>query len=143
MKINSKTKGLSAERDVAKLIFDFTGIKLIRNLEQTRSGGHDLIVHPDEVGPVADNFRQLAIESKRYQQANPCNIKKWWEQTVEQAERASYLEPILIYRADRRDWTVIAPLHYVRPDFGVSNDISLTMAMSIPVFCCIVREKGR
>jgi Holliday junction resolvase len=141
MKINSKTKGSSAERDVAKLIFDYTGIKLIRNLEQTRSGGYDLIVHPDEVGPVSDNFRRLAIESKRYRQADPVDIKGWWKQTVFQAEMAE-LEPILIYRADRRDWTVIAPLHYVRPDFGMSDAFDLTLSMSIHVFCCIVREKG-
>lgn len=80
MSINSRAKGASAEREFAGLIHDWSGVRLIRNLEQTRSGGHDLIVHPDEVGSVADSFRKLAIECKRYQAATDAQIQKWWAQ---------------------------------------------------------------
>ncbi len=136
--INSRTKGSAAEREVSKIIEEHTGIKLIRNLEQVRSGGHDLIVHNDCTGTVADNFRRLAIESKRYNVVNPADITRWWSQATYQAEMCE-LTPVLIYRADRRDWTAVVPLHYIRDDFFVNNE--LTVSMSIPVFCCIVREK--
>ena len=46
MSINSRQKGAGAEREFAGLVHDWSGVSLIRNLKQTRSGGHDLIVHP-------------------------------------------------------------------------------------------------
>ena len=42
--VNSQRKGASAEREVAGLIALNLGIKLKRNLEQTRGGGHDLVL---------------------------------------------------------------------------------------------------
>ncbi|MEI7996936.1 MAG: hypothetical protein WCH01_18740 [Methylococcaceae bacterium] len=59
---------------------------MIRNLEQSRSGGHDLVVHPDEARQVADSFRALAIECKRYGKVTPSLIKRWWQQAREQAQ---------------------------------------------------------
>ena len=42
--VNSQRKGASAEREVAGLIALNLGIKLKRNLEQTRGGGHGLVL---------------------------------------------------------------------------------------------------
>ncbi|MEQ1638799.1 MAG: hypothetical protein ABL903_19240 [Methylococcales bacterium] len=83
MPINSRTKGAAAEREFSNLINDHAGIKLIRNLEQSRSGGHDLVVHPEESGIVADGFRTLAIECKRYSSVTPGLISLWWMQAGE------------------------------------------------------------
>jgi hypothetical protein len=69
--INGRNKGASSEREFCKLVYEWSGVRLIRNLEQSRSGGHDLIVHGDEVGQVADSFRTLAIECKRYRKVTP------------------------------------------------------------------------
>jgi hypothetical protein len=71
MTINSRNKGAGAELEFSNIIFQWAGIRLIRNLEQSRSGGHDLVVHPDEAGQVADSFRALAIEVKRYGKVTP------------------------------------------------------------------------
>lgn len=42
MAINSRNKGASAEREFSNIIYQWAGIRLIRNLEQSRSGGFDL-----------------------------------------------------------------------------------------------------
>lgn len=139
MTINSRNKGASAEREFSNIIFQWSGIRLIRNLEQSRSGGFDLIVHPEEVGQIADSFRTLAIECKRYGKVTPGLIKTWWQQAREQAQ-PDRLYPVLAYRADRQDWLVIAPLHLVNPDLTESLDLECTVSMSIPALCSIVRE---
>jgi hypothetical protein len=101
MTINSRAKGAGAELEFSNIVYHWSGIRLIRNLEQSRSGGHDLIVHSDEVGQVADSFRSLAIECKRYSTITPGLIKTWWQQARDQAEH-NRLQPILAYRADRQ-----------------------------------------
>ena len=52
--VNSQRKGASAEREVAGLIALNLGIKLKRNLEQTRGGSLDLISNgKDQHWPIA------------------------------------------------------------------------------------------
>lgn len=137
--VNSRAKGAGAEREVAGIIQDYTGVKLVRNLEQTRSGGHDLLVHPDETGSVADAFRALAIECKRYNSVTPGLIKRWWLQAVAQAEPLQ-LQPILIYRADRQDWQAMASLQLINPELTRSTDLEYTATMSIQALCHIIRD---
>lgn len=139
MTINSRNKGASAERAFAGLIQDWTGVRLIRNLEQTRSGGHDLIVHPDETGPAADAFRQLAIECKRYQTATDAQIAKWWTQALVQADDAGLI-PILAYRANRASWRVVAPISLVNNRMTQSRQIPYTVALSVEGFCHVISE---
>ncbi len=141
MRINSRAKGASAEREFAGLVQDWASVKLIRNLEQTRSGGHDLIVHPDEIGSVADAFRRLAIECKRYQTATDAQIQKWWAQAVKQASEAG-LTPILAYRANRSSWRVVVPLVLLNPAHTLSNNIQYTAALSVEGFCHALTESS-
>ncbi len=139
MRINSRAKGASAEREFAGLIRDWTGVRLIRNLEQTRSGGHDLIVHPDEVGPVAEAFCRLAIECKRYQTATDAQIAKWWAQAVAQADAAG-LTPSLAYRANRSAWRVLVPISLVNPAHTQTAGIEHAATLSVEGFCYLMRE---
>ncbi len=137
--VNSRTKGAGAEREVAGIIQEYAGVKLVRNLEQTRSGGHDLIVHSDESGCVADAFRTLAIECKRYSSVTPGLIKRWWLQAVAQAEPLQ-LHPVLIYRADRQDWQAVAPLNLINPSLTNSNGFEYTATITIPALCHVIRD---
>ena len=89
--INSRTKGASAEREVFKIISDSLGIKVERNLVQTREGGSDTVVG------------DWAIEVKRQE---TLSINAWWEQAVEQALRVNK-KPMLIYRKSRMPWKVV------------------------------------
>ena len=137
MTINSRNKGAGAELEFSNIIYQWSGIRLIRNLEQSRSGGHDLIVHADEVGPVADSFRSLAIECKRYGKVTPGLIKTWWQQAREQAE-LNGLQPILAYRADRQDWQVIAPLHIINGSMSLNLALDSTCSVSVQGFCRVI-----
>lgn len=134
MSINSRAKGASAEREFASLVQDWAGVRLIRNLEQTRSGGHDLIVHPDEAGPVADSFRKLAIECKRYQAVTDGLMAKWWKQAVAQAEEAG-LMPVLAYRANRSPWRVVVPLSLINRSLTEAKEIECAATLSVEAFC--------
>jgi Holliday junction resolvase len=139
MSMNSRQKGAGAEREFAGLIHDWSGVRLVRNLEQTPSAGHDLIVHPDEVGGVADSFRKLAIECKRYQTATDAQIQKWWAQAVVKAEQAGLI-PVLVYRANRSPWRVIVPLALINPDLSQSSKIECTATLSVESFCMVAAE---
>jgi len=137
MTINSRNKGASAELEFSNIVYQWSGVRLIRNLEQSRSGGHDLIVHADEVGQVADSFRTLAIECKRYGKVTPGLIRTWWQQSRNQAE-LSGLTPILAYRADRQDWQVIAPLHIINGSMSRNLGLDSTCSVSVPGFCRVI-----
>ena len=74
--INSQRKGASAEREVAGLIALKLGVKLKRNLEQTRGGVHDLVLDGDE------QHWPIALEIKNYSEARPGQISGWWQQVA-------------------------------------------------------------
>jgi len=90
----AKSKGATGEREAAKLLVAWAqGIQsdatFTRNLEQVRSGGHDLL-----------GLEWLAIEVKRQV---ALNLNGWWKQTVNQAERVGGI-PFLMWRQNRRPW---------------------------------------
>ena len=107
-RINSRAKGKAGELEFAKLIEQRTGVKLTRNLAQTRQGGHDLIVSGGPAA-LAQFLGQFAIEVKRAKTATPVVRYGWWTQTVRQAERAG-LVPLLAHRRDREGWLIAIPL---------------------------------
>ena len=134
-----RTKGAAAERELAGLLRDELGVRLVRNLEQSRRGGHDLIVADDETGPVAVALARYAIEVKRHAKAPPGLLATWWRQAEEQAMRAG-LVPALAYRADRLPWRFILPLTELHPDLTRAPGIDYTADLSLPAFCAVVRE---
>ncbi|MCT5734048.1 hypothetical protein LZM47_29585 [Pseudomonas aeruginosa] len=96
---NSRAKGARVELDFAKLCFEHLGIKVERNLEQSRSGGHDL-----------SGLDGWALEIKA--RANVPGRKEllgMWTQTLDQAQRAK-LKPALAVKVNRRGWTVYVDL---------------------------------
>ena len=86
--INSRTKGAAAEREVFALISDALGVRVERNLTQTRDGGYDTVVCG------------WAIEVKRQE---ILHLPDWWRQCCEQAKNAE-LKPMLMYRKSRQPW---------------------------------------
>ncbi len=139
MRINSRTKGACGEREFAAKIHELTEVRLVRNLEQTRSGGHDLIVDGGEDNPMTERFRQLAIEVKRYKIVTEGKIKTWWQQARHQAE-ATNLAPVLAYRGNNQTWRVIVPLHLINPEREVSHAFSDTASVEIDTFCQLLNH---
>jgi Holliday junction resolvase len=138
--MNSREKGASAERELARLIHDHLGVRVVRNLEQSRRGGHDLIPDPEESGPVVSWLARYAIEVKRHAKVSPHLLKGWWGQTCVQAERVGLL-PCLCYRLDRADWRVVLPLVAVWEDLPRADGVDWTVELSVPGFAALVREE--
>lgn len=134
-----RSKGAGGERELCGLIRDELGVRLVRNLEQSRQGGHDLIVADDETGPAALALARYALEVKRHAQATPGTIAAWWGQAETQAARVG-LVPALAYRADRMPWRFVLPLAELRPDLTRAPGIEFTADLSLPAFCAVVRE---
>jgi hypothetical protein len=137
--MNSRRKGKAGENEFAGLVRDHLGVRLCRNLDQTRDGGRDLLVAADEEGPVADALQLLAIEVKRRQRATQHLLERWWAQALQQAE-ADDLVPCLAYREDRQPWRVVLPMRFVNADLHPSLELQWTMAMSVAGFACVIRE---
>lgn len=136
----SRRKGASGEREFSLALHGLIGVRLARNLEQSRNGGHDLTVPPDATGPVADALGRLAFEIKRLASVTPASLAGWWDQAKGQAERVG-LWPALAYRADRHPWRVRLPLACVRPDlFPLWAEAELTVDLPLPAFAALIRE---
>lgn len=135
-----RNKGATGERELSHAIHDELGVRLTRNLEQSRMGGHDLRVHPDDVGPAADAVRMLAIEVKRHAKTTRATVAVHWHQAVTQADRAR-LWPCLAYREDRQPWRLLLPLAALWPrSFPVWHGADFTVETSIKGFAALVRE---
>lgn len=135
---NSRNKGAAGEREFANVIQNELGVSLIRNLEQSRSGGHDLIIQGE--CSISARLNRFAIEVKRYRQATDGLISEWWQQTIEQAERANKT-PLLAFRGDRQQWRIVIPLREVSnhlPD--KYPDIPFTGWLSVQAFGVMIRE---
>lgn len=92
---SSRTKGAAAEREFAALMNEFlqSPTAFTRNLVQTREGGHDLVTdYP------------VAIEVKRQERTN---LPAWVRQAREQAAGKPGTLPVVAYRSNREDWTVL------------------------------------
>lgn len=108
MGINIRTKGATAEREVADALNTVLNMVRIehggkvpakptvqRNQNQTAVGGCDLI-----------NTFHFAIEVKRQE---ALSINTWWKQCVISAQEISGAVPVLIYRQSKQPWKVILP----------------------------------
>lgn len=89
-----RTKGAAGEREICDLIFQNLGIEAHRNLSQTRDGGSDIKLKP------------YSIEVKR--RAAIGNIYDWMTQASAGCDTAE--RPIVVCRADRKEWLAILPI---------------------------------
>lgn len=94
----NRNKGHDGEREIVKLLQPIVEMvlgekRLVRNLQQSRQGGHDIC-----------GLEFLAIEVKR---CETLEIEKWWKQTLKQAEMAGGSIPVLVYRQNRGKWNVM------------------------------------
>lgn len=138
---NSRTKGKTGELELANLINSNLGKKyLVRNLRQTRDGGHDLDVDQridsDDDHHILQKLRSLAIEVKRHHMCRPSDIKQWWAQAVVQADRKKSI-PVLFYRQDHGSWHCILPLFRSLDQCVIDNCVT----MGLTLFCKLIKSK--
>ena len=133
--VNSRTKGSSFERQLAKDLELELNISFKRDLEQYRASEHgDLI-------PSNDSFPFL-IEAKRYSKGAVGGSAAWWDQAVAAARRADKL-PCLVYKYDRKPVRfVIDVLAAYKAGYEFKNEPPEhgRLEMDLHTFCWIVRE---
>lgn len=151
----SRTKGMRAELEFSRLVFDALGIRAERRLEQARDGGHlkrhDVVTFWAErrLEQCRDGGHDLeiadfAIEVKRYASLTPALLARLWLQAEIQARGASKT-PALAYRCDRQAWRVCVPLSAVNGDvFGSTwGGFEWAAELSLEAFCALARDRLR
>jgi len=123
-----RLKGAQFEREIASILYDLTGVRFKRDLEQYRSADRGDLVADDHKFP-------FVIECKRYASGRTAQ-KKWWEQCCN-AARTACKWPALIYRFDRCDTIVRVPLGVLLSQ----NDWSACIEMSLETFSLLASEK--
>lgn len=124
----SRDKGATGERELAKLLSEMLGSTCVRNLEQTRDGGHDI----RNVGP-------FALEVKRYKTVKPAMIFEFWRQAEAQAMKAGKT-PALAVRQDLQEWVFYVEAWQLMPE--ISHEAGLA-AINIRAFADLVKLKER
>ena len=85
----SRNKGRAGEQEIVNILKNELGVPAVRNYaQQAATGGVDIL--------GVDGW---AIEVKRAKEFS----NGWWTQTAEQAASVG-LNPVLLYRLDRRKW---------------------------------------
>lgn len=97
-------KGKSGERELCKWLDDNFDLpnKPERNLDQTRSGGTDIILPP------------FAIEVKRRE---GIDLQSWWIQSKTAAKHLN-LEPVVAFRQNRKPWEFLITAQHIGCKLG-------------------------
>ena len=144
MTTNSRRKGMTGELEFSKIVEGLLGVRLARNLSQTRDGGHDLGAPGEGAGVgIIDAFlSRYAIEVKRHHAITQADVTRFWNQAQAQASTAGKI-PVLAYRADREEWRVVLPFCELNAAFGAWPGDSWTASISVEAFCALVREGAK
>ena len=118
----ASAKGSTGERDLAMWLFTkgLTQKVAQRNLEQTRSGGIDLIPenHP------------FAYEVKRVEKITGQTFDKWWIKANIDARRKGR-EAVVAYRTSRSDWMFMVSVEKV---LGVPGSFAIIKGVTFVKF---------
>lgn len=91
--VNSRNKGASFERELAKILLDELGLTFKRDIEQYRASDHGDLICTD-----MPDF-PFSIEAKRYRAGYGIQ-PAWWTQCCDAALATNKL-PLLVYKYDR------------------------------------------
>lgn len=131
MSATSRTKGMTGERELARLIADATGHDVRRRVRQ-HDGDSDLVGVPG-----------WCIEAKRRRTTTRGEMRSWWAQTVAQAKDGI---PVLFYRLDRQPWRAVWPLSLIVAKVDTSigayqwSEYAWTCESTIEAWACVMRE---
>jgi len=112
-KINIRSKGASGERQACKWLLENFGIEAERNLDQTRSGGADIITH------------NTMFEVKR---AEAIALRKWWIQVKTAAKYTGHL-PVVMFRPNNAKWEFLVSAELLGLDRGFMRLDEITFIM--------------
>lgn len=92
--INARTKGATGERQFCKWLEKNFELDFLpqRNLEQVRSGGHDVYVDP------------FIFEVKRVEKLQ---LQSWWLQIIKASEKIEHSIPVVAFRQNGNKWSFL------------------------------------
>lgn len=93
MSVDSRAKGARVERDIAHILEGLTGVKFLRNLEQSRSADQGDLIPDDPAWP-------FSIEIKARAAGISC-LAAWKAQSARSAEACGKL-PAVVFKFDRQ-----------------------------------------
>jgi Holliday junction resolvase len=115
---NSRTKGASFEREVAKLLLLELGITFKRDLRQYQEADHGDLIPSDPAFP-------FELELKRYAKGPISGTDNWWKQVTTAANKTGK-RPALIYKYDRQPIRVVVKLQGIRCNISFEDFCYLT-----------------
>lgn len=130
MPVDSRAKGARVEREFAALCAEHLGLTRVqRNLEQSRSGGHDI-----------EGIPGWAPEIKARKQApTPSELSDMWMQCCRQAELV-LAKPLLAVKVNLRGWSCYMDASDLAGDvFDKGERIS----MSFSAWCQVYRASAQ
>ena len=119
MGANSRTKGSTFERDIARELEAVTGVSFKRNLEQSRAADHGDLVPDNPAFP-------FLIECKRYAQGQTCQTP--WKDQATKAAAACGKIPAVVFKFDRLPIRVAVPLSCLCEGAGPNEWAELSMS---------------
>lgn len=124
-----RLKGATFEREIAGSLYDLTGVRFKRDLEQYRSSSRGDLVADDPDFP-------FVIECKRYSSGSTARAG-WWEQACNAAKEQDKW-PALVYRFDRCETIVRVPLEiFLTKD----SEWGTWVEMPLTTFAMVASEK--
>ena len=126
----SRDKGKCGEREAAAIIRDHTGWDVRRRVRQ-HDGDSDLLGVPG-----------WSVEVKRTATALPSQIAGWWTQAVAEAGQDV---PLLLYRANRREWRAVWPLSVLltQQRSAYWHDVKWTAETTVEAWAAVAREVAK
>ena len=110
-----KAKGSAGEREVAKVISNWIGRDIHRNLEASRGENTADIIFDF-------NGKWWLVEVKRREQlSKPSWYRQAWEHKEKMSESPKYqkAKPVVIYRRNREGWSVYWETERIKVDMGL------------------------
>lgn len=152
MSKHSVHKGKCGEREFCNELSRLLGLKILtRNLDQCRSGGHDLKISEDidenENAEIVKRLDGFCIEIKRYRICKHSDISNWWKQACEQAENKGK-QPMLAYRLDRQSWKCLVHVseffkEQVVSEFFKEQDVRGCITMELELLANLLRTGSK
>ncbi len=131
MSANSRRKGATFERDIAKRLFAETGITFKRDLEQYRAGEHGDLIPDDDAWP-------FLIECKNIKAAK--TFRAAWAEQVNAAIKDTGKFPCVIYKIGHGDIRVRVWFDSIAAVWGGSATTHQHADISIEGLAYLARE---
>jgi Holliday junction resolvase len=131
MNVNSRNKGATFERDIARELNLLTGVSFKRDIEQYRAADRGDLIADDDAWP-------FTVECKRYRAGDGCK-DAWIAQAVKAAKAAGKL-PCVVFKFDRKPIRCAVPFEAIAAALDAKSDSAEWAHISLEGLAYLARE---